>query len=91
MRFKLHPTPSANGICVTCSHGQVMAFEHGEDMTVCNYLMTPYRIRRPVLQCTSYTDRTHDDESEMRKIAWIIRTDKRGQLGFQAPKKKTDD
>lgn len=88
MRFKMQPTPD-DGLCVGCVHGQVTRFDRGE-VTFCNNLMKPFVIQRRVMSCTDFEDRTHETEFEMRKIAWTISTDRRGELGFRPPRKKDD-
>jgi hypothetical protein len=88
MRFKIRAEPS-EGLCVGCCHGQVTEYDTGVE-TYCNNLMKPFRVHRPVRQCTDFEDRTQESEFEMRKIAWDISVDKKGQLGFHPPKKKDD-
>lgn len=82
---------TAAGICGHCRNGLVMEDDRGDKTTYCNELMRPLIIRRPVMRCTDYEERTRESEHEMRQIAWTLRTNKRGVMGFAPPDKKDDD
>jgi hypothetical protein len=89
VKLKVHDAPDV-GICVTCRNGLVM--QHDTSNVVhCNYGTAPLRIAQAVRQCTGYEDRRHEDEFEMRKIAWTIRTDRSGQTVGFAPPSKDDE
>lgn len=90
MRFKVRRGEGL-GICVSCRNGMVMEDDRGDRLTWCNNLMRPLLVQRPVVQCTDYEERTRESEHEMRKIAWELKTDKRGKLGFAPPSVKKDD
>lgn len=90
MSFKIHGRPEADGICAKCRNGQLFQNDR-ETITLCQTSHPPFRVIRPVTQCTEFEDRAHDSEFEMRRIAWTISTDKKGVLGFRPPVKKSDD
>ena len=88
MRIKMQPR--ADGLCVKCRNGQVTEDVDGGVSTFCNSMMVPWRIARPVVRCTDFEDRQNESEHEMRTIAWTLRTDARGKVGFAPPDKKKD-
>lgn len=79
------------GLCVLCNHGLVREYENGDTETICSANPAERTITRPVIRCTDYTDRRRDDKYQMEKIAWTIRTDKKGKFGFQPPVKKDNN
>jgi hypothetical protein len=85
MRIKLQPT--IKGLCVRCRNGHVTEDSAGHVEVWCNLLMEPKRMGRAVLRCTDFNERGRDDEHEMRRIAWTLDVNKRGEMGFRPPKK----
>ena len=87
MKLSVRPGHSP-GICGSCRNGMVKEDDRGDRQTFCSSLMKPLRIFRPVVRCTDYEERTRESEHDMRQIAWVLRTDKRGKVGFAPPEKK---
>ncbi len=73
---------SAHRLCDSCHSGVVRRGAADSDEHVyCTIIER--EVRRPVVECNRYVDRTTPSLWEMRQIAWVLRTDaKRQKIGF---------
>lgn len=74
-------------LCPTCRYASIWIDARGEHrLCQSSTRMTP---RGKVSQCSDYTDRREPHISDLRAIAWELRTDKKGKaVGFAAPDAK---
>lgn len=72
--------------------GHTITFANGETATFCHeFFHQPFRIYRPVVNCSRYVNANQPARHELEKIAWTLNTDKSGQrIGFTPPAKKDD-
>src|ERR1043166_2888135 len=78
-------TPIGNeSRCDTWTHGRIIqGYTESERIVICTGMYDPIRIPFKVMQCTDYEDRRLPDYSQMKEIAWQIRTKSAGSVaGF---------
>jgi hypothetical protein len=70
--------------CDTCTHARIIqGYAESERIVLCTKLYDPIRIPFKVAQCTDYEDRRLPDYSNMKELAWEIRTKSGGSVaGF---------
>src|SRR5215472_13071206 len=70
--------------CDTCAHGRIIqGYAESERIVLCTSLFDPIRIPFKVMQCTDYEDRRLPSYSDMKEIAWHIRSKSAGhEAGF---------
>src|SRR5262245_42241958 len=70
--------------CDTCAHARIIqGFAESERIVLCTSLYDPIRIPFKVMQCTDYEDRRLPRYSDMKEIAWQIRSKSAGnEAGF---------
>jgi hypothetical protein len=88
-------TPIGNeSRCDTCTHGRIIqGYSESERIVICTGMYDPIRIPFKVMQCTDYEDRRLPDYSQMKEIAWQIRSKSAGSVaGFvTVPEAKPDE
>jgi hypothetical protein len=78
-------TPVGNeSRCDTCAHARIIqGYAESERIVLCTSLYDPIRIPFKVMQCTDYQDRRLPNYTDMKEIAWQIRTQSAGhEAGF---------
>lgn len=90
--IKIQPNRTA-GLCRTCREAVIVEYDDATVVTVCNVLYNrPVTIVRPVVKCSDYDMRGKQNNRDMEKIAWTIRTNRSGQpVGFAPPKPEKDE
>lgn len=70
--------------CDTCAHARIIqGYAESERIVLCTSLYDPIRIPFKVMQCTDYEDRRLPSYSDMKEIAWQIRSKSAGhEAGF---------
>jgi len=83
MQFKIDQ--DERGLCPRCKNAQIIKYTDGSFTIDCSEFGL---IKKPVESCTAYNDPKTPSEWDMRQIAWIINSDKKGNfIGFIKPKK----
>lgn len=91
-KFKLvHGTPDffRPSLCDSCRESQVMKGRtFNEEITLCHANGSqPFRILRPVMECSEYDDKSAPSLWQLEKIAWRIDMDNSSKpIGFLSPK-----
>ena len=75
-------------LCASCRFGARRVTRGGRVHTRCHQF--DGWVRDYIERCSTYQDRATPDLYELEKIAWVLRTDKKGTLGF-SPIKDLDD
>lgn len=71
--------------CLSCRNATAITRPNGI-MVYCSQLYDK-EVAQPVLECSTYSDRRTPDEREFQKSAWILNTNKSGEvIGFLNPK-----
>ena len=79
MKIKIHPNYS--GICGSCRHGSLAESVGGQFLVRCDWF--GWRIPGPIATCSRYDDRRTPSLFDMRRSAWILKTDdSRKAIGF---------
>jgi len=90
--IKVHggtPNHSQSSMCLSCRNATVTkGLTHTH--IYCGALYKMVTQIQPVLQCSSYDDRSQPSMSHMLSIAWKLEPNKKagGALGFQPPKRR---
>ena len=77
---------NGENLCKTCRHGISVEMANGRDVLRCQYM--DKRISSPVLRCNVYQNQNTPDIYSMKEIAWEIKADPKGKLGFSPPDPK---
>lgn len=72
-------TSRGEDLCQTCVNRDVLETEHGETLFC---LARRQRITEKVLRCSFFT-RLYTPLAAMMDLAWLISTDKKGEVGFR--------
>lgn len=74
-------------LCFGCRNGQVVKGLQASDLSI--RCMAAYEqviyIRKPVAECSEFSERTGQTRKEMEKIGWILETKKGRPIGFVSP------
>ena len=86
-------TTADDTLCVTCRYGYIIQGHRLRDRIVrCSRLIRDNRVPFSVKSCSDYSDRRRASLSDMREIAWLLRTDgHRRPVGFVRPSDMTSD
>ena len=99
IQFKVHNgTVGGASLCDSCINSQVVeGFSHAHKIVYCNGPINGLYVTWPVCKCNEYKAKETTALKEMEKIAWVVKPQKRGKVGFvqilppsQAPKKDDD-
>jgi hypothetical protein len=71
MKVKIHP--DYIGLCGSCRHASLAKTINGEFWARCEWF--GYEIPEPIATCSKYDDRRLPSLYDMRRTAWILRTD----------------
>ena len=83
---------SQPSLCLSCANAEIVQGNNGEEIRKCFIVGSRYLLPSKVTACTSYDNKSLPSLSEMKKIAWVLRTEKNGRsIGFQAPKMRYDE
>ncbi len=79
-------------LCFTCTISHIMHFsEFNYDVYCTEIYNKTVPIHQPVIKCNSYREKNQVHKDDYEKIAWIIRSDKKGKLGFNPPTKEQEE
>lgn len=76
-----------NSLCFRCRNAHVKKGMQASDLTI-HCLVSyenPVPIRKPIVECTEFSERTGQTRKEMEKIAWILETKRGRPIGFFNP------
>lgn len=78
------PEAPRGSLCSLCVYGGVVrGHSENEQITICRRYWDPIAIRFAVKDCSEYADRRLPDVEDMKKVAWMLVTNKPGRtLGF---------
>lgn len=85
MKIKFKDSPDNTSLCADCLHSHIIVHDNSEKFVYCQALSwagVPYVIPRKVTKCSNYDEKKGVSLWDMRQIAWVIRTDKSGHIGF---------
>jgi hypothetical protein len=58
----------------------------------CTYYGECFSVHQPLVACSKYEERNALELHELRRIAWVLQTDKNKRItGFRPPKQDDDD
>lgn len=77
---------NGENLCKTCRHSVVMELANGATVQRCQYI--DKQMRQAVLRCNQYQNQNTPDIFSMKEIAWEIKADPKGKLGFTPPDPK---
>ena len=90
MKFTLQPNKIDVGLCSDCKNATVYVPKRGNPTVHCTAMRAKY-IPGGVTDCNVYTEKGVMEMWEMRELAWVLETTKRGKLiGFKPPSKDDD-
>ena len=79
--MKVKIQPNYRGICSSCRNGSLAESANGEFLVRCDWF--GWKIPGPMVTCSRYDDRRMPSLLDMRRTAWILRTDdKQKAIGF---------
>lgn len=75
-------TPIGDPLCRTCRFCQRMKGQsEGQEIVYCQYLGKPMPFE--AMECGMYEDKRQPSLNEMKRVAWVLRTEKFGRaIGF---------
>lgn len=101
MNIKVHdgtPVHEGKGLCNSCKHSHVYRSGAESEVTVLCTLSASgnsMRIKKPVVECSEYCNKTTKSLWDMEKIAWVLATKNGKPIGFlsarEARKKQEDN
>lgn len=79
------------GLCKDCREAHITRDDMGEEEIICQIIFhAPQRITRPIMWCNDHNSNSMN-RYDMEKVAWVVSTDKSGQVvGFAPPKPEKD-
>jgi hypothetical protein len=79
--MKLKTYPDYLGLCGSCRHASLAMNVNGEFLARCDWF--GWKIHKPIAACSKYDDRRLPSLYDMRRTAWILRTDEHHKaIGF---------
>ncbi|SRR6266702_3088608 len=81
------PNHGEKPLCFRCRNAHITKGQQVSDIRIrclTNYEQ-PIWIRKPVIECSEFEEKTGHKRSEMEKLAWILETKKGRPIGFFNP------
>lgn len=84
-------TPKDDGrpLCMSCRFGFHIQSATGNEKIICNYMSHGYEIRKKIVKCSMWEEKSKPNRYDFEQLAWTLQTDKtRGPIGFQPPDRR---
>lgn len=83
-----HGGPS---LCLSCRNATVVTHMRGIHVECHNISHGQNGMPQPVIECSSYDDKSHPSRRDFQQIGWVLNTSKSGEvIGFVNPKEWRD-